>query len=196
LSRKTPAEAKQRAEHLATDLKEANDKLRELSVKDGLTGLYNHRHFQELFDTELLRSNRYKIPLTLMMIDLDYFKNINDSFGHPNGDMVLQKIAKVMSASVRETDIVARYGGEEFAIIMPQTDLKNAAISGEHIRKTAEEMEVLADDLIIKTTVSIGVVTYMPQENECKKLNILNAADKALYNSKKGGKNKLSVAKI
>jgi diguanylate cyclase (GGDEF)-like protein len=131
-----------------------------------------------------------------MMIDLDYFKNINDSFGHPTGDAVLQKIAKVMSACIRATDIVARYGGEEFAIIMPETDLKNAAISGERLRKTVEEMDVLADDFIIKTTVSIGVVTYMPGEKECKKSKILNAADKALYNSKKGGKNKLSIAKI
>ncbi|SPD71867.1 conserved hypothetical protein [uncultured Desulfobacterium sp.] len=189
-------EAKQRAEHLANDLKEANDKLRELSIKDGLTGLYNHRHFQDLFDTELHRSKRYKTPLTLMMIDLDHFKGINDAFGHPVGDKVLQSIAKEMMECVRATDIVARYGGEEFAIIMPGTGSKNAAITGERLRKAIEKMEIAAGGLIIKTTVSIGVATYTPEEKECVKSLILNAADKALYSSKKAGRNKLSIASI
>lgn len=189
-------EAKQRAEHLANDLIEANDKLRELSIKDGLTGPYNHRHFQDLFDTELRRSKRYKTPLTLMMIDLDHFKSINDAFGHPVGDKVLQRIATEMMACVRATDIVARYGGEEFAIIMPETDIKHAVISGERLRKTIEKIEIVADDFIIKTTVSIGVATYTPEEKECKKSLVLNAADKALYSSKKAGRNKLSIANI
>ncbi|GJM69573.1 hypothetical protein HMSSN036_17890 [Paenibacillus macerans] len=109
-----------------TDRKIAEKKLYELSVTDDLTKLANRRHFERRLDEEIIRSNRYGRPLSLMLIDLDHFKDINDTYGHPFGDLVLSTIAKQLESHVRDTDVVARWGGEEFAVLMPETELQEA----------------------------------------------------------------------
>ena len=188
-------EATHRAEALASSLKIANENLRSLALRDGLTGLYNHRHFQEQLDTELERALRYKRPFSVLMLDLDHFKKINDSHGHRIGDIVLKKIGALIEKQARKNDIVARYGGEEFAIISPETDLKGAAVLAERIRTSLEKMEIHADSVTVKATISIGVATYLPGKRAASKSDLLDAADSALYESKRNGRNKLSMAK-
>ena len=136
-------EEQARTANLARDLKEKNDKLREMALKDGLTGLYNHKYFQDFLDGEFARAVRYRRQFSLVMFDLDHFKKINDSYGHRAGDIVLKQISALVQELVRENDIVARYGGEEFAIVLPETDLKGGAILAERIRKAVEELEIV-----------------------------------------------------
>jgi len=189
-------EAKDRAETLANQMKIANEKLRTMALRDGLTGLFNHRYFQEIFSQEFDRAVRYQRPFSLFMLDLDHFKKINDSYGHRVGDIVLQEISALILSTVRTNDVVARYGGEEFAIIAPETDLKGAAVLAERIRKAVEQMEILADSATVKATVSIGVAMYLPDKKTATKAEILDAADASLYESKRNGRNKLSVARV
>jgi diguanylate cyclase (GGDEF)-like protein len=187
-------EERDRAEALARSLKIANEKLSSLALLDGLTGLYNHMHFQEQLDREFERALRYKRPFSLLMLDLDHFKKINDSYGHRIGDLVLKKIAALIEENVRKNDIAARYGGEEFAIIAPETDLKGAAVLAERIRASLEKTEIPADSFTIKATISIGVATYVPGKKTATKSDLFDAADSALYESKRNGRNKLSMA--
>ncbi len=114
-------EAKEKAERLAGELQDANSRLKELVYRDGLTGLYNHRYFQEALDNELSRARRYHTSVSLILFDVDHFKQVNDTHGHPAGDLVLMNIARAVSTAVRPSDIVSRYGGEEFAVILPET---------------------------------------------------------------------------
>jgi len=189
-------EAKDRAETLAKQMKIANEKLRTMALRDGLTGLFNHRYFQETFNHEFGRAVRYQRPFSLFMLDLDHFKKINDSYGHRVGDIVLQEISALILSTVRTNDVVARYGGEEFAIIAPETDLKGAAVLAERIRKSVEQMEILTDSATVKATISIGVATYLPDKKTATKAEILDAADASLYESKRNGRNKLSLARV
>jgi len=185
---------KDKVEKLARELKEANDKLKELVLKDGLTGLFNHRAFQELLDRELQRAFRYKHPLSLAMLDVDHFKKVNDTFGHQQGDNVLRGIGEVFRRFIRKSDIAARYGGEEFAILLPETDMRGAIVMAERIRRSVEEQHFITASNDLKVTISIGIATYEPHKGIIKKDQLIEAADKALYNSKKGGRNKISVA--
>jgi diguanylate cyclase (GGDEF)-like protein len=185
---------KQKVEELAKELKEANDILRGLAFKDGLTGLFNHRYFQEHMEKEVQRADRYKRTLSLIMIDIDHFKKVNDTYGHPVGDIVIRSIANLFEETIRKCDTAARYGGEEFALILPETDVKGAVILAERLRKMAEQMEIEADGKKIKVTISIGVAMYDPSSKRRSKAEIIDAADKALYNSKQTGRNKLSIA--
>jgi len=189
-------EAKDRAETLACKLKTANKELRKLALRDGLTGLYNRRHFQEQLEIELSRTIRSQKSFSLIMLDLDHFKKVNDSYGHRVGDIVLQKISALFLKNVRINDVVARYGGEEFAIIAPETDLKGAAVLAERIRTSVQNAEMRIDSAIVKITISIGVATYLPANKVAEKSELLDAADSALYESKRNGRNKLSMAKI
>ena len=186
-------QAKERAENLALELKDTNDKLRKLASMDSLTGLYNHRYFQDFMDKELGRATRNKKPFSLIMLDLDHFKKINDEYGHPRGDIVLKSISALIEKKVRTSDLVARYGGEEFAIILPETDLKGTVIFAERLRKTIEQFEIQTDGIKIKVTISVGVTTWLPGGSVKEKSKIINAADKALYNSKNTGRNKISI---
>jgi diguanylate cyclase (GGDEF)-like protein len=177
-------------------MKIANEKLRTMALRDGLTGLFNHRYFQEIFGQEFDRATRYERSFSLLMLDLDHFKQINDSHGHRVGDIVLQEISALILSSLRTNDIVARYGGEEFAIIAPETDLKGAAVLAERIRKAVEELEISVDSATVKATISIGVATYQPGKISATKSEILDAADARLYDAKRNGRNRLSVAKV
>ncbi len=189
-------QAKEKAEKLANELMKANKKLRDMAFKDGLTGLYNHRYFQELMDRELSRAQRYRRPLALIMIDIDHFKKINDTYGHPQGDVVLRSISRVIRESIRESDIAARYGGEEFAIVLPETDLKGAAAAAERIRRKVEAEKIKLNGKEVGVTISLGVAALERPGKGIKKSDIIDLADKALYKSKTSGRNKITVASI
>jgi len=163
-----------------------------LSITDGLTKVYNHRHFHEVLESEWLRSQRYKIPLSLLMIDVDHFKSINDLYGHQLGDIVLVGIARVLVVNTRELDTVARYGGEEFAVILPQTDVEKARIVGEKLRKKVEEQhfhEQLQPKVI---TISVGIAAVSSGMKTMK--DLITTADSALYTAKERGRNRVVVS--
>ncbi|WP_456434298.1 sensor domain-containing diguanylate cyclase [Thermosulfuriphilus sp.] len=188
-------QAKERAEKLAKELLEANKRLRELAYKDGLTGLYNHRYFQETLEKEIIRAQRYRRPLSLLMLDVDYFKKINDSFGHVYGDIVLKTLAQIFTKSVRSCDLVARYGGEEFAIILPETPLTGALSLAERLRRKVQQSPILLNGKQVLVTISIGVVSYDGQKG-IDKNDLIDLADRALYKSKMTGRNRVTGFKI
>ena len=165
-----------------------NAQLYELATKDGLTKLYIHRHFYFLLESEIKRVQRYHHVLSLLMMDIDNFKQVNDTYGHLVGDMVLKEIATTIQKTIRHVDIPARYGGEEFTIILPETAALNAVTIAERLRKRISEIEVKVDDYtIIRPTVSIGISEYPNAADDIKAL--IDCADKALYVSKENGKN-------
>lgn len=165
-----------------------NAQLYELATKDGLTKLYIHRHFYLLLESEINRVHRYHHVLSLVMMDIDNFKSVNDTYGHLVGDMVLKEIANVIQKTVRHVDIPARYGGEEFAVILPETSMITSLIIAERLRQKISEIEVVVDDnTTIKPTVSIGVAEYPNAADNIK--DLIDAADKGLYLSKQNGKN-------
>lgn len=160
-----------------------------LSVTDGLTGLYNRRHFEYNIEREFLRAKRYKNDLSIALLDIDFFKNINDNYGHQYGDYVLKEISKLMKDSFRKTDMLYRYGGEELVIIMPETSLENAAIPAERLREKIAETDFIYNDIKTKLTVSIGIATMDDSFNSQNE--IVEFADKALYSAKQTGRNKV-----
>lgn len=170
-----------------SELESANARLEVEAATDGLTGLKNRRIFQERLAEEFERNLRYKAPLSLILLDVDYFKKFNDSFGHPAGDAVLKRVGAILINAARVTDCVARYGGEEFALLLPETDADGAGIIAERIRKLVEDnpWEHRA------VTVSVGVCTVNPAVPTAAAL--LEAADKALYASKRDGRNRVTI---
>lgn len=190
------SEEKEKAERLAEELKEANHQLKELIGTDGLTGLYNYRYFQGKLQEEMARAERYAKIVSLVMIDIDNFKNINDTYGHLSGDVVLRSVASLIWETSRNTDTVVRYGGEEFSVILPETDLKGAAVFAERVRKRIEEKLIAVDGITMRVTVSIGISVYDPNKSRRDKDEFILAADKALYNSKNSGKNKISISSL
>ncbi len=188
--------AKKKAMDLAKEAWEANEKLKEIAIKDGLTNIYNHRYFQELLDKELTRAERYSRTLSLILIDIDHFKKINDTFGHHQGDEVLRSVAEIFEQAVRRPDIAARYGGEEFAVVLPETDIQGAVVLAERIRQEVEKMEIKLNDQSIKVTISLGITTYNPSIDRKTKKDLIEAADNALYKSKKTGRNRISIISL
>jgi diguanylate cyclase (GGDEF)-like protein len=182
-------QAKEKAEKLANELHSANEKLHELAFRDALTGLYNHRYFQEAMDRELERSKRYQREFSLIIFDIDHFKKINDTYGHPTGDRVLSAISRGVEQSVRGADIIARYGGEEFAVILPETDLLAANVVAERLRSDIERLDIFVDGLTIKATVSVGYTSYRNGARIQDKGTIIGMADRALYIAKQSGRN-------
>ena len=187
-------EEKERAESLARELREKNEKLRKLSVRDSLTGLYNHKYFQEYLENEIARTNRYQRSFSLIMFDLDHFKQINDSHGHRIGDIVLQRISNVVESLIRKNDVAARYGGEEFAIVLPETGLEGCVILAEKIRKCIESIEINSNSHPFHVTISVGAATYVPNGKRKTKADLIDAVDSAMYHAKQNGRNRLSVA--
>ncbi|MEJ2723914.1 MAG: diguanylate cyclase, partial [Deltaproteobacteria bacterium] len=174
-------------------LRKRNLELHEISITDGLTGLYNRKHLMETLDREVARSRRYQRSFAVLMIDIDHFKQYNDTFGHLAGDDVLKKIAKIFRDSVRGADYSARYGGEEFLIILPETSKDEAVHAAERIRQCVEKDSPPAGDKGIGITVSIGVAVF-PEHGDDTQALIKNA-DSALYEAKKGGRNKVITYK-
>jgi diguanylate cyclase (GGDEF)-like protein len=169
------------------ELQRMNEALEQLSITDGLTKLYNHRFFQENLTREIARVGRSGATLTLILIDIDNFKQLNDRYGHAAGDQVLCEVARIMSGIVRESDVLARYGGEEFALVPNQTSLNGAVGLAEKIRMAIAEHDFLVDDdgtqTATRVTVSVGVAAYREDRK-----TFFNDADRALYRAKAAGK--------
>jgi len=172
----------------------SHQKIHKEAITDGLTGLYNHRFFLNQLSTEMERSQRYQSPLGLLMIDIDFFKNYNDSNGHPAGDELLVKIGDIFQRVVRRTDFVTRYGGEEFGVILPETTLNNAQLVAEKIRRAIEK-EVFDNQETQpggNLTISVGVSEHTEELNQVDEF--VKNADVALYNAKETGRNKVCSA--
>jgi diguanylate cyclase (GGDEF)-like protein len=166
---------------------------KQLSRIDGLTELYNYTFFQQLLKTEVERAMRYSHQLSLLMIDIDNFKNYNDNHGHPAGDEALKKLARVMSRAVRGCDYIARYGGDEFVVVLPETEQSEAKIIGERLRLLVEQTTFDGDGSSGQAliTVSVGLATY-PQDAQTKE-DLVKRADQALYQAKAKNRNNLCV---
>ncbi len=184
-------QAKLNAEQLAAELKKANESLRELALRDGLTGLYNHRYFQEVLEAELSRASRYGHPLSLLFIDIDYFKKVNDTYGHPAGDSILCAVSRLLVKLVRHSDIVARYGGEEFAVIMPETDSRGARVIAQRLRRGIGQEQITYRESSISITISIGLATTDGRNPVMERKKLIESSDRALYRAKQNGRNRV-----
>jgi diguanylate cyclase (GGDEF)-like protein len=168
------------------ELQRANEVLSQLSITDGLTKLHNHRYFQESLTREIKRHSRRDECLSMLLVDLDDFKALNDRLGHASGDELLVRVASIMAATVRESDLLARYGGEEFVVLAADTDLEGAVALAEKIRMAVEQTPHIVDDSLrpVRITVSAGVAQYAGNRRL-----FFEAADQALYRAKDQGKN-------
>jgi diguanylate cyclase (GGDEF)-like protein len=162
--------------------------LERLAIKDELTGLFNYRHFQSQLKAEVQRCLRYERPLCLVVCDLDYFKSINDTYGHAEGDRVLAGVARALKCSVRGTDTVFRYGGEEFALLLPETHINHALTVAERTRLAVEQGQLLPARPV---TISLGLAELRSSE---KDEELLRRADAALYAAKRAGRNRVTLA--
>lgn len=175
---------------LKKEIKEGQNKIAEMAIKDELTGLYNRRNFLDALDREMSRAKRHKFDLALCMIDLDGFKKINDTYGHPTGDMALSEIGKMLQECIRQSDMICRYGGEEFAVILPNTHPEKARTVCERFREMVSHRRFEKNSSKFFLTVSIGFASFNHSEQDAPG-DLINKADKALYNAKESGKNRV-----
>ena len=175
--------------HSEEELRRAKKRAEELAHKDALTGLNNRRAFFDLGHRAFEQAKRFDHPLSVIMMDIDHFKKINDNYGHWVGDRVLQALAKPLRTLVREIDVVARMGGEEFAFVLPETDLEEAARLAERLRAEIENIEVIEGEHLITMTASLGVASRSADDENLESL--LTQADDALYVAKKKGRNQI-----
>ena len=169
-----------------------NNLLQNIADIDPLTSVYNRRKFNALLEAEFIRSKRYKHTFSLLMLDIDHFKKVNDSYGHDVGDVVLQEYVKICQSLLRSSDSFARLGGEEFAILMPETSQKDALIYAQRVLETISTQEIVVDDKVLKITTSIGVAQFSI-EDDITPFQTLKNADKALYKAKESGRNRVCV---
>lgn len=176
---------------MSDNLLDKTRRLEKETITDGLTGLFNHRHFYNRLEFEINRAIRADHPVSILILDVDNFKQYNDKYGHPRGDEALRICAAAIQDSVRGIDIAARYGGEEFAVILTETDKKGAIVAAEKIRNAIEEQRFRDEggDTTHNVTVSIGVSSYPADTKELKEL--VRMADNALYTAKREGKNRV-----
>ena len=172
-------------------LEDLLDKVNYMAITDALTGLYNRRRFHDALSSEYERAKRYGTPFSLIMTDIDYFKRINDHYGHDAGDSVIKEISKILVKSVRDIDTVARYGGEEFMVILPNTDKTHARIVAERMRQATENHDFAGVDWKITTSVGISGMPDAKVENEDK---LIRCADFAMYRAKQLGRNRTVTA--
>ncbi|MFC4700861.1 diguanylate cyclase [Glaciecola siphonariae] len=169
-----------------------NEELKVISRVDGLTGLFNRRYWQERFEREFKLTYRNKKPISVLMLDIDHFKKVNDTHGHQAGDRVIQSLAMLIRKATRETDISGRYGGEEFVVLLPDTNTETARVVGERIRLVAERYAVKHEHIEINFTISAGIAEF--NSSYTRPLMWLEAADQALYKAKESGRNKVVLA--
>ena len=174
-------------------LESAHDTIMTLTSHDDLTGLPNRRWFFDRLDEEVERATRYDNPLSLIMIDIDHFKKVNDAFGHPLGDMALAEVARLLSANVRASDIVARYGGEEFVALLPETTSDQAAVVAEKLRMVVEVNDISLEGPQVKVTVSCGVADLQSirDDNGSQRDAFVLAADNTMLRAKENGRNQV-----
>jgi diguanylate cyclase (GGDEF)-like protein len=180
-----------RIKKLQDEIEAKNLELERLSISDGLTGLYNHRHIHALLDEEFERADRTGERLSVAMFDLDHFKAVNDTHGHQAGDRVLEQLADILRESAREIDRVGRYGGEEFMVLLPDTSIEDAEVFVERVRReVARHPFSIGTTEPLKMTISVGIATYPhPQIANAETLVLL--ADEALYAAKAAGRNRV-----
>jgi len=181
-----------------TDRKKMEEKLRQLSYMDGLTGVANRRYFEIKLNREWRRASRDNKPISLVMADIDFFKPYNDTYGHLNGDDCLKQVANILSETLkRPADLVARYGGEEFAVILPNTGARGVATMAKAMRAKVEALEIEHTSSLVseRLTISLGVATTMPSRSSLPS-ELVSAADQALYQAKKEGRNKVKISDL
>jgi diguanylate cyclase (GGDEF)-like protein len=180
--------------HLQDLLKAQKEMMETMATTDTLTSIPNLRCFRQAMDDEFHRARRYEGPLSLLIIDLDHFKKVNDTYGHPRGDSVLRESAQVLLSIMRKVDMVARYGGEEFVAILPHTDIKGAKIASERVRAAFEAHHFDGLPERGQLTVSVGMATYSGEDGQSV-VQLIEQADKALYAAKQNGRNRVEFAK-
>jgi diguanylate cyclase (GGDEF)-like protein len=161
-------------------------------MRDGLTGLFNYKSFYYFLDQEYSRAQRYRLPLTLVMGDIDHFKTVNDTFGHPVGDQVLRLLSQRLSTFLRNSDILARHGGEEFGILLTETPVTDAVAVVERLRQMVKSMVQEHEGKAIKVTMSFGLA-FFPPKSKLSKDELIKLADQALYEAKRRGRNRVCV---
>lgn len=171
-----------------TELALYEQRLMELNHQDALTGVYNRRHLDLRLREEVDRSQRYRAPLSVILLDVDFFKRVNDNHGHQAGDGVLAALGARLGGMVRSTDCFARYGGEEFCCLLPQTSLDNALVLAERFRAAIETEPIAHRDLRLKVTISAGVTEFTPGDSP---KSLMERVDEALYAAKSGGRNRV-----
>lgn len=166
-------------------------KMAQMATRDELTGVYNRRFFVEALEREMTRAKRYGTDLVILMIDLDYFKRVNDTYGHTAGDMVLREIGKMLLDSMRQSDLICRYGGEEFAVILPNTDVEKATVVSERFRERVSKHQFEHDSQKLQITVSIGIASFDRSSDDQSPTELVDNADQALYQAKREGRNRV-----
>jgi diguanylate cyclase (GGDEF)-like protein len=171
-----------------------HETVQQQAVTDELTGLFNVRQFHSRLDNEIERAERFGQPMSLVMLDIDKFKSVNDTYGHQQGDRVLVEVARVLRRLSRDVDLPARYGGEEMAVVLPQTDLRGAELGAERMRAAIEGMQIqrLDGGGLLPITASFGVASFPAEAGD--KTSLIAAADAALYRAKRGGRNRVERA--
>lgn len=183
-----------KVKRLQDELRVKNETLQRLSTTDALTGLRTRRYAKEVLAIEFLRARRYRSPLSLMMADIDSFKQVNDSYGHPAGDAVLQGVSSLLLSQLRATDLAGRFGGDEVLVILAQSEPEGAAQLAERWREAVESAPFEAPDADpVEATISIGVARLEPSMSTAA--DVVAAADAALYRAKQGGRNRVEVTK-
>jgi diguanylate cyclase (GGDEF)-like protein len=196
LNARTALERERRLVEIAADLRETSAELERLARVDQLTGVLNRGAFFDRLGTEFRRTRRYDRPLSVLMIDIDHFKSLNDRHGHATGDAVLAACARLMASSLRESDEIGRYGGEEFAAFLPETKLVDAATVAEKLRAAVEALGIEPIDASgspIHVTISVGVAG-LPDLTVADHEALVRRADDALYNAKRSGRNRIATA--
>ena len=163
--------------------------VQELAIIDSLTNVFNRRHYLERFKEEIERSTKFNYKFSCLMVDIDYFKDFNDRYGHIVGDAILRELSRAIQENIRQIDLIGRYGGEEFSIILSETDKDVAGLAAERIRTAIQDKHIRVYDEELKITVSIGISTYPYDGKEIERL--IDKADSALYQAKQTGRNKV-----
>ncbi len=168
-------------------------KLFDSAVKDGLTGCYNKKYFIDRIETDFAYAKRHRTPLTLLIFDIDHFKKINDTHGHPTGDHVLKELAALVKRTVRNEDVLARFGGEEFVVLMRDVDDTKALVLAERLRRLVEQTNIEFEGKRIPVTISVGIGTLSSNQNPPiqDSADLVNRADQYLYKAKRGGRNRV-----
>lgn len=182
-----------RVKALQDELKEANARLEALATTDGLTGLHNRRYLDTVLFSELRRTLRYKAPLSIVLLDIDRFKAVNDTYGHVVGDAVLRGVAELIMRHARATDVAARYGGEEIVLVLPHTDARGAGELAERLRKQIGQATHSHGGVTFRVTASFGIATYDAGPQALNPEELLRQADEALYEAKRSGRDRVAV---
>ncbi len=196
IQRRSNEALEHRVQQRTEELEIANRKLQTMSITDGLTGLHNRRHFQQALETESHRARREKEMFAVIMLDIDHFKQFNDSYGHQVGDACLRQVSQTLKSQLkRTTDCLARYGGEEFIILLPHADASGAEQVGQRMRQSVEALDFLVEGQRVPITVSVGVAIGFPS-TEADAERLVQIADEALYESKRNGRNRLTLVDL